>query len=131
MSGRANLSTSAGGYGTAGTTMPSCAIVRRRPISIRASCIISIIRANISRSEAEAEEKRQVLQSLVHPDVGRQRLSTELGIDLQPFSVDEPLPYQLIDVTGNAQRTKLVEWARNNKMTIRELYLWYAGGRGQ
>jgi FMN-dependent oxidoreductase (nitrilotriacetate monooxygenase family) len=85
----------------------------------------------VGRTEAEAEEKHQFLQSLIHPDVGRQLLSTELGIDLQPFSVDEKLPYRLIEEKGNAQRAKLVDWARTNDMTIRDLYLWYAGGRGQ
>ena len=39
----------------------------------------------VGRTDEEAKEKHQYLQSLIHPDVGRQVLSTELGMDLTPF----------------------------------------------
>jgi N-acetyl-S-(2-succino)cysteine monooxygenase len=48
----------------------------------------------VGRTNEEAEEKHQFLQSLIHPDVGRVLLATELGwIDLSPYPVDGPLPY--------------------------------------
>jgi N-acetyl-S-(2-succino)cysteine monooxygenase len=85
----------------------------------------------VAKTESEAKEKHEYLQSLIHPDVGRQLLSTEFGFDLLPYPVDEPPPYHLIDEKGSAQRAKLVEWTKSRNMTIREIYLWYAGGRGQ
>lgn len=84
----------------------------------------------VARTDSEAEEKHQYLQSLIHPDVGRQLLSTEMGIDLLPFPIDQPLPYHLIDENGTAQRARLIEGARRENMTIRDMYLWYAGARG-
>jgi alkanesulfonate monooxygenase len=74
------------------------------------------------------------VQSLIHPDVGRILLSQELGIDLLPFPVDGPLPYHLIAEDTNAGRSTLqlvVDMARRDNLTIRELYLRYAGARGQ
>ena len=84
----------------------------------------------VGRTDAEAEEKHQYLQSLIHPDVGRMLLSQELGLDLLPFPVDQELPYHLIDEKGTAQRGRLIERARREKMTIRDMYLWYGGARG-
>jgi alkanesulfonate monooxygenase len=88
----------------------------------------------VGRTDAEAEEKHQFLQSLIHPDVGRTLLSTELGIDLLPFPVDGPLPYHLIREDTNASKStlqRIVEMARQENLSIRDLYLRYAGARGQ
>jgi FMN-dependent oxidoreductase (nitrilotriacetate monooxygenase family) len=88
----------------------------------------------VGRTDAEAEEKEQYLQSLIHPDVGRMMLSTELGIDLQPFPVDGPLPYDKLPErvnSGQATFKQVVDMARNENMTIRQLYQRYGGARGQ
>ena len=61
----------------------------------------------VGRTDEEAEEKHQFLQSLIHPDVGRILLLTELGIDLLPFPVDGPLPYHLIAEDTNASKSTL------------------------
>jgi alkanesulfonate monooxygenase len=84
----------------------------------------------VGRTDDEAEETHQLLQSLIHPDVGRQLLSTELGVDLSSFPVDGPLPYHLIDTTI-AERKMLVDRAKQGNLTIRQFYLQYAGARGQ
>jgi FMN-dependent oxidoreductase (nitrilotriacetate monooxygenase family) len=88
----------------------------------------------VGRTDEEAEEKHQFLQSLIHPDVGRILLSTELGIDLLPFPADGPLPYHLISEDTNASKStlrRIVDMARRENLTIRDLYLRYAGARGQ
>jgi N-acetyl-S-(2-succino)cysteine monooxygenase len=88
----------------------------------------------VASTDEEAERKHQYLQSLIHPDVGRMLLSTELGINLLPFPVDGPLPYELIPAQTNAgQSTQklVVEMAQRDNLTIRELYMRYAGARGQ
>lgn len=88
------------------------------------------LNAVVGRTDAEAEDLLQLLQSKIHPDVGRQLLSTELGVDLSSFDVDGPLPYHLID-TSVAKHRMLVERAKNGSFTIRQFYLQYAGARGQ
>ena len=99
----------------------------RRPEHLK---VMPGFNAVVGRTDEEAEEVHQFLQSKIHPDVGRLMLSTELGIDLSPFPVDGPLPYHLID-TSVAQRKMLVEQAKCGNLTIRQFYLQYAGARGQ
>jgi alkanesulfonate monooxygenase len=92
------------------------------------------LNAIVGRTDEEAEEKHQYLQSLIHPDVGRVLLSAEIGIDLLPFPVDGPLPYHLIPEDTNASKStlqRIVEMAKRDNLTIRDLYLRYAGARGQ
>jgi len=88
----------------------------------------------VGRTDEEAEDKHQYLQSLIHPDVGRQLLSTELGgFDLSPFPVDGPLPVNLIDkakLTSSSGR-RIMEKGEEPGLTIRDIYRWYGGARGQ
>jgi len=100
----------------------------RRPEHLK---VMPGFNAIVGRTDAEAEEKHQFLQSLIHPDVGRQLLSTELGVDLSSCDVDGPLPYDRIDVASTAQRKMLVDQAKRENLTIRQFYLRYAGARGQ
>jgi alkanesulfonate monooxygenase len=86
------------------------------------------------RTDEEAQEKSSYLQSLIHPDVGRQLLSTELGgFDLSAFPVDEPLPVHLIDTTKfkSSSGHRILKKAQEPGLTIRDLYRWYGGARGQ
>ena len=46
----------------------------------------------IGRSQQEAEDKQQALQEMIHPDVGRFRLGTDLEADLSDLPLDEPIP---------------------------------------
>jgi len=91
------------------------------------------LNAIVGRTDEEAEEKHQQLQSLIHPDVGRALLTTELGIDLRPFPLDGPLPFHLIkdDIKVGSTRQFVLKMAKRDNLTIRELYLRYAGARGQ
>src|ERR1700730_10577484 len=70
------------------------------------------LNAIVGRTDEEARETHEFLQSLIHPDVGRQLLSTELGVDLSSLPVDGPLPYHLIDAASTAQRKILVDQAK-------------------
>lgn len=84
---------------------------------------------------AEAQKKQEYLQSLVHPSVGLALLSTALGgVDLRKCDVDQPLPEEIIPRSTNASQGTLahvVEMSRREGKTIRQLYLEYAGARGQ
>ena len=84
-------------------------------------------------TEAEAEEDFNYIQSLIHPIVGREMLSTMLGgIDLSPYSLDGPLP-DLGETTNYSQGhfDAIVGLARRENLTIRELGQWVAGARGK
>src|ERR1700677_3960945 len=89
----------------------------------------------VGRTVAEAREKHAHLQSLIHPDVGIEVLSYSLGkFDLRGYDVDGPLPEAVERASTNAGQTafkQIVGWARNEKLTIRQLYQRFAGARGQ
>jgi FMN-dependent oxidoreductase (nitrilotriacetate monooxygenase family) len=85
----------------------------------------------VGRSQAEAEEKFEALQSRIDPAVGVALLSTVIGgVDLSRYDVDGPIP-ELPETNGPKSRQHLVvELARRDKLTIRQLYLRIAGARG-
>lgn len=85
----------------------------------------------VGRTQAQAEEKFEQLQSLVDPVVGVALLSSVIGgVDLSGYDVDGPIP-DLPETNGPKSRQHLlVDLARRDKLTIRELYLRIAGARG-
>jgi alkanesulfonate monooxygenase len=87
----------------------------------------------VGRTAAEAEEKHQYLQSLIHPDVGRLLLSNALGdVDLSGAAEDEPLPESVkaaVTATGKADARQVLRQMEG--MTLRQMYQLYAGARGQ
>ncbi|PVX81682.1 LLM class flavin-dependent oxidoreductase [Paraburkholderia unamae] len=85
----------------------------------------------IGRTQAEAEEKFEQLQALVDPVVGVALLSNVIGgVDLSAYDVDGPIP-DLPETNGPKSRQHLlVDLARRDKLTIRQLYLRIAGARG-
>jgi N-acetyl-S-(2-succino)cysteine monooxygenase len=85
----------------------------------------------VGRTQAEAEEKFQQLQELVHPVVGLSLLSNVIGgFDLSGLPVDGPVP-ELPETNGPKSRQRLLlDLARRDKLSIRELYLRIAGARG-
>jgi FMN-dependent oxidoreductase (nitrilotriacetate monooxygenase family) len=86
----------------------------------------------VGQSRAEAEEKYQQLQSMIHPDVGLEVLSTAFGgFDFRGCPLDGPLPD--IPMNKNASQghqLNALRMAREENMTIRQLYQRYAGARG-
>lgn len=88
----------------------------------------------VGRTESEAREKFEYMQSLIHPEVGKELLSVELGgIDLSDLSVDEPIPEDRIPEKTKVSMSRLKnmgDLAKREKLTIRNLYERYAGSRG-
>jgi FMN-dependent oxidoreductase (nitrilotriacetate monooxygenase family) len=86
----------------------------------------------VGRSESEAQEKFEELQSLIHPTVGLSLLQQHLGgIDLSGYPLDGPLPDNLQEPNGTKSRFQLVTaLARREQLTIRQLYLRVATARG-
>jgi FMN-dependent oxidoreductase (nitrilotriacetate monooxygenase family) len=89
----------------------------------------------VGRTAQEAEEKHQYLQSLIHPDVGLELLSNAVGgFDLRPYDLDGPLPeavYRVVPKGGTTSFRNVLNWATEEKLTIRQLYQRFAGARGQ
>jgi FMN-dependent oxidoreductase (nitrilotriacetate monooxygenase family) len=87
----------------------------------------------IGETEAEAKEKEAQLHELTTPEYSLLQLSNRIGYDLSKYPLDGPLPELPEEETsrGHQSRTHLiVELARRENLTIRELLLRLAGGRG-
>jgi alkanesulfonate monooxygenase len=89
----------------------------------------------VGHTEAEAHEKYQYLQSFIHPDVGLELLSNALaGFDLAPYDPDGPLPEAVFEIKPKGSTTSfrnVLSWAKQEHLTIRQLYQRFAGARGQ
>ncbi|OXS32339.1 LLM class flavin-dependent oxidoreductase [Streptomyces sp. XY006] len=85
----------------------------------------------VGRTLAEAEDRYATLQSLVDPVVGLGMLSYQLGmVDISGYPLDGPLP-ELPATEGSTSKQQMIyEQARRQGLTIRELYLSVAAGRG-
>jgi alkanesulfonate monooxygenase len=99
----------------------------RRPEHV---LIMPGIYAMVGRTEDEAREKYDKLQSLIHPRVGVKFLSRFLNYDITPYPVDEPLPAELEQRIVGSRPALLVKMARRDNLTIRQLYMRMAGARG-
>jgi FMN-dependent oxidoreductase (nitrilotriacetate monooxygenase family) len=85
----------------------------------------------VGESQQEADDKFAELQALVHPDVGRQRLSTDLEVDLTQLPLDEPVPEDLIPTVSNFHKgyfDEIVRMIRQDRPTLRQLYQRYERG---
>ena len=87
----------------------------------------------IGRTDAEGQEKLQALQAMVHPAVGREILSVDLGIDLRDLSLDEPIPPERLPQTSNRTKSyfdNMLAAMQEQNLTVRQLYLACAASRG-
>jgi len=75
----------------------------------------------VGESLAEAQEKRQRLDDLVHYDSAIASLSTWLGHDASGFDPDGPLPEIPETNASQTGRARAVELARRENLTVREL----------
>jgi N-acetyl-S-(2-succino)cysteine monooxygenase len=85
----------------------------------------------IGRTQAEAVAKFEEFQALIDPIVGLSLLSGQLGeVDLSSYPLDAPLPDLPSTNAGRSRQKLLIDLAKRDKLTIRELYLKVAGSRG-
>ncbi|MGO4486536.1 LLM class flavin-dependent oxidoreductase [Rhizobium sp. 2TAF27] len=85
----------------------------------------------VGQNQSEADDRYGALQDLIDPAVGLGLLSGLLGdVDAADFPLDEPLP-PLPETQGSKSRQALMyEEARRGNLTVRQLYMSVAGGRG-
>ena len=84
----------------------------------------------LGRSEQEAEDKFQALQNLIPTEVGLQHLSQYMGYDVTRCDPDGPLPDVPLDNVNFSRTELLVNLARRESLTVRQLYQRISGGRG-
>ena len=78
----------------------------------------------------EARAKKARLDSLVHPDSGIASLSVQLGTDASRFDLDAPLPEIPETNASKSAREKLIDKARKENMTVRQLAQFVGGSYG-
>lgn len=85
----------------------------------------------VAATDAEAQSKFQALQDQVRPEVGLATLATTLGeVDLSGYDLDGPLP-ELPEANGpKSRRQLLIDMARRENLSIRQLYQRVVGARG-
>jgi FMN-dependent oxidoreductase (nitrilotriacetate monooxygenase family) len=81
----------------------------------------------VGRTEAEARAKYDEMRELIHPKVGLAVLFNYLG-DLSAYPVDGPVPEPPADVRLRSIALGLVDMARRDKMSIRQLYEFMMAG---
>jgi alkanesulfonate monooxygenase len=84
----------------------------------------------IGRTEEEARDKYQQLLDLIPTEIGVQHLSQYIDHDVRGHPVDGPLPAIPLEKLNTSRTALLVELARKEKLTIRQLYQRISGGRG-
>jgi len=86
----------------------------------------------IGRTQQEARDKWAELQALIHPSVGLNTLAAYWpNDDLRRWDLDAPPPYYPEPPKGIHSRAHVViELARRDKLTVRQLYEYLAGARG-
>jgi N-acetyl-S-(2-succino)cysteine monooxygenase len=93
------------------------------------------LNAIVGRTGKDAEELRHFLQSKIHPDFGLELLSNQLGgFDLSEYDLDGPLPdipERQFALAGLGNSRNIIRWAREEGLTIRQIYQRFAAARGE
>ncbi|WP_367196743.1 LLM class flavin-dependent oxidoreductase [Amorphus sp. 3PC139-8] len=84
----------------------------------------------VGKTMEEAQTKSRDLAANVDPDVALSNLSMFTGTDLSGCSLDEKLP-DLPETEGHTTRRQMiVDKARQDDLTLRELFQWFGAARG-
>lgn len=83
----------------------------------------------VGATKRAAEERLDRIQDLIHPELGLARLSNILGTDLSPYPVDGPLPEIPPAEEQQGRQQVVIDLARRENLTIRELYQRVTGVR--
>ena len=75
----------------------------------------------VGETKADAQKKKALLDSLVHPDSGVASLSIALGCDASKFDLDGPLPDIPETNQSKSGRQRVIDRARRDNLTVRQL----------
>ena len=84
----------------------------------------------LAPTHEEAEYKYEELQDLIDPRTGLELLSERLNVDLSGCDVGGYLPDIIPDEIGGSRAELIIDLARRENLTIRDLYRRFAGARG-
>ncbi|MGE0117297.1 MAG: LLM class flavin-dependent oxidoreductase [Dongiaceae bacterium] len=84
----------------------------------------------VGETLAEARGKKARLDGFVHPDSGIASLSVQLGHDISGADLDGPLPEIPETNASKSARQKLIDMARRESMTVRQLAQYVGGSYG-
>src|SRR4029077_3218549 len=93
------------------------------------------LNAIVGRTRKEAEELHHFLQTKIHPDVGLELLSNQLGrFRMSDYTLYRPpfdIPERQFALSGLGNTRNIMRWAREEGLTIRQIYQRFAAARGQ
>lgn len=84
----------------------------------------------VAPTEDEAKKKFQILQDLIHPEIGIALIERKMGISLSGCDIDGPLPTIPPSTVLSSRVDQMVETAKRDGLTIRGLYQRFAASRG-
>jgi FMN-dependent oxidoreductase (nitrilotriacetate monooxygenase family) len=84
----------------------------------------------VAPTREEAERKYDALQDLIDPKTGLELLTERLNYDLSGCDVNGYLPEIPPEEIDGSRAELIIELARRENLTIRELYRHFAGARG-
>jgi alkanesulfonate monooxygenase len=87
----------------------------------------------VGRTEQEARDQHELLQSKIHPDVGLALIAAELGnTDFGKVDPDKPFPLERLPATGGRTTIRNIKDVieSNKEMTVRQLWERFSGARG-
>jgi N-acetyl-S-(2-succino)cysteine monooxygenase len=99
----------------------------RHPDSIK---VMPGVMTVIGQTHAEAEDKYERLQALLSPELAIKDLSSHFGFDMSKLPLDGPVPDPAPDVEQKGRVKVMVELARRENLTVRQLYKRVYGQRG-
>ncbi|MFN3892542.1 MAG: LLM class flavin-dependent oxidoreductase [Beijerinckiaceae bacterium] len=76
----------------------------------------------IGRTRQEAQDKYDLLQSLIHTEAGLLQISRTMGVDLIGVDVDKPLPDMDVAALPQSRAVSIYEQSKRENMTVRETY---------
>jgi len=84
----------------------------------------------VGRTDREAREKLNVLQSFVSGSNALKLLSDRLGRDMSAYDLDGPVPELALPDSSRGFASVMLSKARRENMTLRDLYNLTAAARG-
>ena len=84
----------------------------------------------IGHTRSEAQDKYERLQALLSPELAIKDLSSYFGIDLTAYPLDGPVPDPSPAIEQKGRVKMMVELARRENLSIRQLYKRVYGQRG-